>query len=67
MDRLAKDQRYRGVRVFVVDFDSSKALLRQWNVRYQSTLIAFKGTTETFRSTAETSPEALRRVFEAAR
>jgi thioredoxin 1 len=64
--RLATDPRFAGVKVFKVDFDSSKALLKKWKVAQQSTLIALKGTTERLRSIGETGPAALRKVFEAA-
>jgi thioredoxin 1 len=64
--RLATDPRFAGVKVFKVDFDSSKALLKEWKVAQQSTLIALKGTAERLRSTSETDPAALRKVFEAA-
>ena len=49
------------------DFDSSKDLLRQWKVRQQSTLIAFKGRAETLRSIGQTETGILRKVFEASR
>jgi hypothetical protein len=55
------------VKVFKVDFDSSKGLLRQWKVTQQSTLIAFKGRAERRRSTGETEAGALRKIFEASR
>jgi thioredoxin 1 len=64
--RLATDPRFAGVKVFRVDFDSSKALLKEWRVAQQSTLIALKGTAERLRSIGETDPAALRKVFEAA-
>lgn len=67
MQRLATDPAFANVAVFRVDFDTSKDLLRQWKVAQQSTLIAFKGRTERRRSVAETQPDALRMVFEAAR
>ena len=67
MNRLATDARFAGIRVFKVDFDSSKAQLRDWKVGQQSTLIAFKGTAERLRSAGETDETALRKLFEAAR
>ena len=66
MHRLTNDQAFSSVTVFKVDFDSSKELLREWKVTQQSTLIAFKGTKETRRSTGETDADALRKVFQAA-
>jgi hypothetical protein len=53
------------VTVFTVDFDSSKDVLRQWKVSQQSTLLAFKGKTETMRSASETEEAAIRKIFEA--
>lgn len=45
--------------VFTVDFDSAKQTLKMFHVRYQSTLIVFKGRTEVGRSTGETDPDAV--------
>ena len=67
MHRLSTDPEFATVKVFKVDFDSSKELLRQWRVAHQSTLIAFKGRSERRRSTGETEAAALRRIFEASR
>jgi thioredoxin 1 len=64
--RLANEPAFAGVTVFKVDFDSSKDVLREWKVSQQSTLLAFKGTKETLRSTGETDADALRKVFQAA-
>jgi thioredoxin 1 len=66
VDRLSKDPRFAKVTVFTIDFDSGKEYLRQLKVAQQGTLIAFKGRTERIRSSGETDPEALRKVFEAA-
>lgn len=65
MDRLSTDPAFAKVAVFRVDFDSSKNLLRQWNVQQQATLIAFKGKIERARSVSESEPEAIRKIFEA--
>lgn len=46
--------------VFEVDFDSAKDTLATFGVRHQSTLIVFKGKTETGRSIGETDPDAIR-------
>jgi hypothetical protein len=66
VNRLSAEPAFAGVTVFHVDFDSSKDLLREWKVTQQSTLLAFKGKTETMRSSSETDPEALRKLFRAA-
>jgi thioredoxin 1 len=66
VDRLSQDPAFKDVTVFTVDFDSSKELLRRWKVAQQGTLIAFKGKTETLRSTGDVEPDAIRKVFQAA-
>ena len=45
--------------MFDVDFDSRKDVVRQFGATMQSTLITFKGATETGRSAGETKPEAI--------
>lgn len=45
--------------VFFVDFDNAKPVLQRFRVRYQSTLIVFKGKAEVARSTGETDPAAI--------
>ena len=45
--------------VFEVDFDSQKEVLREFNVRQQSTLIAFHGTEERMRAVGITDPGAI--------
>ena len=65
VDRLSKDPRFAKVDVFQVDFDKDKALLKQWKVSQQGTLIAFKGKTEKTRSTGDTDAAALEKIFAA--
>jgi thioredoxin 1 len=65
--RLSTEPEFAKVKVFKVDFDSSRDLLRQWKVTQQSTLIVFKGRAERLRSIGQTEPGALRKVFEASR
>ena len=45
--------------VFDIDFDSQKDVLRQFNVRQQSTLIAFHGAEERSRAVGITDPAAI--------
>ncbi len=66
VDELSKDKAFADEVVFVIDYDADKAALRDFNVRMQSTLIAFKGKTERMRSTAVTNPEAIRALFQSA-
>lgn len=55
--RLAAEPRFKDLVIYGIDFDSQKDLLRRFDARMQSTLIAFKGATETGRSVGETQPE----------
>ncbi len=62
--KLSADPRFKDLQVFDVDFDSRKDVLRQFNARMQSTLIAFKGETEVGRSVGETQPEWIEGLVE---
>ena len=61
---LENDPKFAQAIVFEVDFDSQKEVLRQLRVSHQSTLIAFKGRTETARATGITDPAEIRALFE---
>jgi thioredoxin 1 len=56
---LLGDPKYRNLVYFVVDFDSQKDLLKRFDVRTQSTLIAFKGSQEEARSVGDTNRESI--------
>lgn len=55
LSELLRQPRFASVRVFEVDFDSQKDVLRTLNVRMQSTLVVFNGARETGRSTGDTN------------
>lgn len=59
LSRLRNDPRFKNLVSFNIDFDSKKDLLRTLNVRSQSTLIVFKGSTETGRSTGDTNAASI--------
>lgn len=46
--------------VYEVDFDTAKDVLKRLGVRYQTTLIVFRGETEIARSVGDTSPSGIR-------
>jgi thiol-disulfide isomerase/thioredoxin len=50
LSELMGDPKFKDLAYFVVDFDTQKDAVKQFGVRMQSTLIAFKGATETGRS-----------------
>jgi thioredoxin 1 len=56
---LMKKPEFKNFALFEVDFDTQKDALRMFNARQQSTLIVFKGKTETARSTGETGAGAI--------
>lgn len=62
--KLANDPRFKDLQIFDIDFDTQKSLLKRLNVRMQSTLIAYKGTTEVGRSVGETQPEWIESLVE---
>lgn len=55
---------FAALRVFDVDFDTSKPLLRRMGVQMQSTLVAFHGDQETGRLTGATDPGVIRGLLE---
>lgn len=58
LDSVAKER--PSLVVFQVDFDSSKDVLRRFNVQKQSTLIMFKGTNEVGRLSYDSDPANIR-------
>ena len=51
---LTAEPKFKDLVYFVVDLDAQKDAVRSFGARVQSTLIAFKGTTETGRSVGDT-------------
>ena len=56
---LLASPEFAGYTVLEVNFDTQPAVLRQFKVTQQSTLIAFKGSAEVGRSTGDTRKEAI--------
>jgi len=62
--KLAADPRFKDLVILDIDFDSRKDVLRRFDARSQSTLIAYKGKTEVGRSIGETQPEWIEGLVE---
>lgn len=65
LNRLKSDPKLK-LTVFVVDYDTHKAMRKPYNVHTQSTIIAFRGKKETDRLAGVTDPDAIRAVLESA-
>jgi len=56
---LMAEPKFKDLIYFVVDFDTQKEAVRFFGAQMQSTLIAFKGTTETGRSVGDTERSSI--------
>lgn len=63
LDKLEHSAELSDLKVFTVDFDSQKDVLRELNVQQQSTLIVYAGKTEKGRATGITDPDAIRSLL----
>jgi thioredoxin 1 len=59
LDSLANRPENKDLIIFAVDFDSQKPVVREFRAQSQSTLIAFRGRTETGRSVGDTDPSSI--------
>ena len=59
LDRLAAQPKFKDLKIFEVDFDSRKDVLKDLNAQMQSTLIVYKGKTEMGRSTGDTNEASI--------
>ena len=66
VDKLHAEPQFKNIKVFNVDFDSQKPLLRKLGVHEQSTLIVYKGDKEEGRSTGVTQLGAIKALLEKA-
>jgi thioredoxin 1 len=66
LDRLESAPKFAKLKVFRVDFDSQKDVVRSLRATTQSTLIVFKGKAETGRSVGETDADAIAALLDKA-
>ena len=59
LSELMAEPKFKDLIYFVVDFDSQKDAVKFFGARMQSTLIAFKGMTETGRSVGDTERSSI--------
>lgn len=60
---LVKDKQFENLTVLRADFDTEKELMKNLNVAYRSTFVAFKGSSEVGRSAGETSQDSISALF----
>jgi thioredoxin 1 len=59
LSELMVDPKFKELVYFEVDFDAQKEAVKQFGVRMQSTLIAFKGAAETGRSVGDRNRDSI--------
>ncbi len=59
LEKLLPTDEFKGINVLSVDFDAQKPVVNAFGVRYQSTLIVFKGGKEVARITGDTDPDRI--------
>jgi thiol-disulfide isomerase/thioredoxin len=64
--QLTREPKFKDLVVFKIDFDTQKDDVRALKATSQSTLIAYKGETETDRSVGDTNPASIASLVESA-
>ena len=59
LDKLTADPKFKDMKIFRVDFDTQKDAVKQLGANMQSTLVVFKGATETGRSVGDTKEASI--------
>ncbi|MBV9586415.1 MAG: thioredoxin family protein [Alphaproteobacteria bacterium] len=66
IDRLAAEPQFKDLTIFQVDFPSQNDVVRAFRAQYRSTLIAFKGKSETGRSVGDTRAASIEALAQSA-
>ena len=66
LSELMGQPKFKDLQVFEVDFDSRKDVVRSLKAQMQSTLITFKGKSETGRSTGDTNAASIEALLKRA-
>ncbi len=64
LDKLTADPKFKDLKIFRVDFDDMKPVVRQFGAQMQSTLIVFKGSAERGRSVGDTKQASIETLLE---
>ncbi|MBU0498460.1 MAG: thioredoxin family protein [Gammaproteobacteria bacterium] len=56
---LLETPEFKGIHLFLVDFDTQQEIMRGFKAKVQGTLILFRGGDEAGRSVGETTPEGI--------
>ena len=59
IDKLAAEPKFKDLKIFRVDFDDMKPAVKAFSAQMQSTLIVFKGASETGRSVGDTKEASI--------
>ena len=59
LDKLTADPKFKDLKIFRVDFDGMKPVVRQFGAQSQSTLIVFNGSSEKGRSVGDTKQASI--------
>ena len=59
IDKLAEAPKFKNLQIFRVDYDDMKPVVKAFGAQMQSTLIVFKGTSETGRSVGDTKEASI--------
>jgi thioredoxin-like negative regulator of GroEL len=59
LDRLTSAAKFRDLKIFRVDFDAQKPVVKEFGAQMQSTLIVFKGSAEQGRSVGDTKESSI--------
>jgi thioredoxin len=66
LTQLIRDPKYKDLVAFKVDFDEQKDTVRAFKAQQQSTLIVFKGGSETGRSVGDTNKDSIAALLDKA-
>ena len=59
LDKLTSAAKFKDLKIFRVDFDAQKPVVKEFGAQMQSTLIVFKGTAEQGRSVGDTKEASI--------